>query len=388
MGSESLNSGFLFSELREGREGVQFERMLRALSFVLHQWCQFSGTRTPLYGEPASQSLSVIQFDKLALFVFRLWNEMYHRHGVREHTANESPAIDSRVLTFPSPFTELPGKHGRGPARFDGKSPPIYIIDSLYALQSDGIFYFQITPPADARNNPKDHRTIVTAGDVNTDTNQFLSGFNSREIEVLREMGNGLKHLGPSEVRALGTHENCQKTREDIVKEFVDMRPHRIAVAERLGESQPFFNASREMVEYADEAWRKSKDNRRDYANAHRIMLTEIGDPDVRSAFSGCQETTEHIWDHPTIRAYVEPAENAWSFTKCLHAISIYQREDEKAVASRQARAMWKEGIEHRRKQQLNVPASEIDEVFMPGTRQIAPQVQERLINMVESITL
>lgn len=378
MGSESLNSGFLFSELREGREGVQFERMLRALSFVLHQWCQFPGTRTPLYGEPASQSLKVIQFDKLALFVFRLWNEMYRRHGdgVREHTANDFPPIDSRVLTFPSPFTELPGKHGRGAARFDGKSPPIYIIDSLYALQSDGIFYFQITPPVDAPDNPKDHRTTVTAGDLMTDTNQFLDGFNSREIEVLKEMGNSLKHLGPSEVRALGTHENCQKTREDIVKEFTDLIPHRAAVAARLGEGQPFFNASREMMEYADEAWRKSKDNRNDYGNAHRIMLTEIGDPELRSAFSGCQESTEEIWNHPTIRAYVEPAEKARSFTKCLHAISIHQREDEKTAASKQARAMWKDGTEQMRKQGLNVLASEIAEVFIPETRQIAPQVQ------------
>ncbi|HKR58257.1 MAG TPA: hypothetical protein VJS64_00885, partial [Pyrinomonadaceae bacterium] len=299
MQSDSPDGSFLYSDLREKREGVQFERTLRGLSFVLHEWSQYTGDRKPLYElDVHPQVLTVIQFDKLALFTFRVWNEVYRRQ-LRSLKPNhlQVPMGGDDAVTFPSPFVELPGKHGRGPARFGGKSKPIYIVDSLYALQNEGIYYFQITPPTDSPKDPKDYRTIVASAERITNPNQFLSGFTSREIEILKELANALKRLGPSEIRALGTHENHHKSVEDIRKEFTDMEPHRMAVVEGLQSNQLFRRSSKEFLEYADEAWRKSIYNRRDYAGAHQIMSTEIGDPELRAAFGGCQSTPERIWD-------------------------------------------------------------------------------------------
>lgn len=84
----------LFSDVREGREGVQLERTLRALWFLLDGWCNYdgSGNRTPCEGEASKDCLRAIYFDKLAILAFRVWDESFR------HTGKEFPK-DLAMLT-------------------------------------------------------------------------------------------------------------------------------------------------------------------------------------------------------------------------------------------------------------------------------------------------
>lgn len=389
---DSPSTGFLFSQLRDKREGVQFERILRALSFILYQWCQYPGKRKPLYGHNPS-FLTAIEFDKLASFVFRLWNELNRvRSKTASRTGDLASSVDEQMLvTFPSPFLELPGKHGRGPARFDGKADPIYILDSIYALQDEGIYYFDITPPTEDPRNPTNHRTTVTSGMKITDPNRFLEGFDPGEIEILKDVANSVRHLGPSEIRALGTHENHKKTVEDISKEFRDMAPHQRKVAGRLLRGESFLEASRDLLEYADEAWRKSNDERRgDYRDAYGIMMSEIGDPEIRGAFASCQTTMEQMWGPPLMTALAKSADKIHAVAQCDNAIAIYQAQSldklsSQTRASQQFRARWKEGVEGIEKLGLSRLPKEIDDIFTENTKTIVPSIRQQLAEMTET---
>jgi hypothetical protein len=390
MGYDPSNNDFLFEQLRSKREGVQFERILRALSVVLHQWCQFTGNRKHLYGEH-SQVLTSIQFDKLANFMFRCWNTAYQSYDVDSLVVGQkSQQFKRDQITFPSPFIELPGKHGRGPARFDGKGRPIYITESVYALQNEGVFYFEVTPPVDAPNSPNDHRTTVTSGMTITSSSQFLNDFSSREIEIVQEFANSVKHLGPSEIRALGTHENYLKTVEDVVKEFTDMTPHRTKVVDKLKSGDSFSEDSGEMLEYVDEAWRKASANRADYSDARTIVLKELGDRDLRNVVENCQATPDHIWDHPKVTYLAQHAERALAVSQYVHGLGMHQKLHRHGSQKlrNQFTQIWQEGIDGTRKHGFGHLPGEINKVFVGNTGEIAPEVREQLLTMLNSIVL
>lgn len=391
MGFSSPSPGFLPSQLRGKREAFQFERILRGLCFILDEWCRYTGARKPLYGETDSSSLGVIYFDKLALLVFRLWNGIFEQHKPKIWSdAILTEADVQRLVTFPSPFIELPGKHGRGPARLADSSPPEYIVGSLYALQQEGIPYFEITLP-DLTASPNDHRSTIRAG-LHSNSSEFLAGFTAREIEVLTDIAHAVRRLGASEIRALGTHENHRKTVEDINKEFRDMEHSRRALIEMLEGDKPLTRECDNLLEYADEAWRKSFENRRDYEDAFNIMLQELNDVELRTVFSKCQSPKALIWDETDMPVLVKRAGIARAGALYLKGISLYQSDptkhssQSKSNAAKRFRAIWKDAVEATHQHCNGRLPGAIEDVFERGTASISVPVKKTLIEVIGEV--
>jgi hypothetical protein len=200
------------------------------------------------------------------MVVSRVWDEYFRRTGAKflKDPDNADQAAQDDAVTFPCPLRETPGKHGRGLSRWDGSSKPSYIVQILYQLQQEKILhYFDIQPSDEDPGNPANYKTVVKAGVEITDPNGFLKGFTPREVRILIDMGTALRKLGPSEIRALGTHENSEKTLVDIEKEFQDLERRLIweEILAKLQAGESFSDEAEEFVEYAEEAWRKSVEN-------------------------------------------------------------------------------------------------------------------------------
>lgn len=386
---------FLFSELRMGREGVQFERSLRSLAFTFNSWCGYDGSRKPLYGDESRKSaLEVIYFDKFAMFLFRIWNELFRQSypEALKDIKTSVPKDESKLITFPQPFQEIPGKHGRGPGRFDAQRGPIYLIDILFELQRDNILrYFDITPPSDQPDNPRNYRTLVSSGILFTDPQQFLEGFTDLERDILKDLANGLKRLGPSQIRALGTHENIYKTIQDVKKELIDSNEARQEIIKSLDNGSSFYNPSREMLEYAEEAVRKSKTNRVDYGEAFQIIRREITNAKIIEAFQKSQSPPDVIWGPSEMDYLAKNAEKLLSFSKYIHALAHYRnnnanRTTKSAKESKIYGYMWEEGLDEMARCGLAGFPSKVSDVFINNSIDIQPAVQIHLMEVLKGV--
>lgn len=377
---------FLLEDLRKGREGVQCERSLRALSFLLDGWEKYEreqsqSSKGKSKRDKGTKGLNAIYFDKFAAFTFRIWTELFRRTSKVIPKAN--PIVAGKmpnIVTHPSPFVELPGKHGRGPARLAEKDGPIYLVEMLHKLQEEGVLnYFEVTPP-EPDKNPKDYRTTVRSAMPVT-----LSGFNDYERKILIDLSNGLRHLDPSQIRALGTHENCEKTVEDIEKEFKDMATHINETIKGLLEAKPFLFNAREMMEFADEAWRKSKKNRENYKQALAIMIREINDGELKEVLLNAQSQPEQIWDSPEVQELARKAEQVRSFTRYLHAIAYYYelRLTGKPLSPKDRGKFdkeWERIINEMALAGLSGFPATIDDIFVGTTYTIEPGTRDMLI--------
>ena len=293
----------LFAALREGREGSQFARSLRVLWFLFNGWCFYDGKRKDCAGESSTGHLRAIYFDKFAVLTARIWDAYFQRTGQRlkgKLDAAEDATLDS-VVASPFPFREVPGKHGRGLARWDGKEEPRYIVDLLHRLRQEEIlYYFDI----DAPYGPADYRTVVKPGTPITDRRD-LKEFTGLEKAVLLELANVLKKLGPSEIRALGTHSTVKKTIEDIDKEFSDLERLRVwpNLIEAIEQDGNFSEPAEQLLEYAEEAWRKAVHNEDDYTTGRVTALTESADSELQAVIKDCQQEPMAIWGDSEVRA-------------------------------------------------------------------------------------
>jgi hypothetical protein len=84
-----------------GRLGAQYERTFRILTYILAAWCDNAKNF-----KDGVQGLSIIAFDKLAVFSYRIWNQLW--------ALKASEKDRDEKVSFPYPFREIPGKHGRG----------------------------------------------------------------------------------------------------------------------------------------------------------------------------------------------------------------------------------------------------------------------------------
>lgn len=375
--------------LQEGHVGIQCEHSLRSLLFLLDGWGKHTGTRKKLYGKNDNGTLTIIYFDKFALLLFRLWDTMFQRQGNNKAQRQEQEADK---FTFRSPFEPIPGKHGSGPGRFNesGKDPA-YLADMLYELQSEDILqYFQVVPPPDAPGDPKNYQTIVLPAIPVTDTRDFLHGFNALEQEALYDLNHVLKQLGPSEIRALGTHSTREGTIADIEREFKYLRRHKQATIDGLKNGQSFVKSSQELMEFADEAWRKSKGNRSDYHDGYVKMLNEIRNDALLEAFKFSQNSPDVIWDTSTrITELTLKSEQARAFTKYLRAIAFYRDhiDQREGRASREAKKFahyWTEGLSEMQRCSLSGFPTSIQEIFVDNTSEIRQEVRNHLIEVLE----
>jgi len=386
--------------LQDGRLGVQLERTFRLLAFLLHGWSTFTGRRKPLYNITKKdrkgnvEPLPVIHFEKLALFTSRIWKNIY------DMTKGDIPIVNdptylpdiqtAEAVRFPIPFQEFQAKHGRRIKRITG-----YIVEILYSLQkAQIIYYFNIKPPARDTDNPNNYETTVSPGFPITNPKDYLStDFSGLEVEILTDLDNCVKRLGPSQIRALGTHENRDKTIEDIHKEFLDMDRYIQPILVKLYINEGFFDDSYEMMTYADEAWRKSTYNRQDYEEACEIMLTEMKSAKVNEAFKSCQRTSAEIWEDETITALAEPSKRVKALTGYLHAVSYYrdhisERSSEKFTTAKYFAHLWDDSVAAIKKCGLLGFPSDIHDVFVGKTEKIKSGVCDRLCFELESLNL
>lgn len=395
----SSEERFLFSEIRKGREGVQLERTFRALLFLLHGWCTFTGKRKPLYERKEKikediEPLPVIHFEKLALFVSRIWKKMYDiaSNKIRKIEDSSTQIKDAEVVTFPFPFLEYPAKHGRRLRKLNGRGKRISIVQILHELQKEDIHYFEITTPSDDSDNPNNYRTVVATAFPILNRKEFLQDFTSLEFEILEDLENSLRHLGASQIRALGTHENKEKTIYDIKKEFRDMDRHILHVINSLKRDGSFFDDSYEIMIYADEAWRKSIDNRGDYAEACKLMLAEIKNSQLRASFRACQSLPEQIWrTDQIINDLAQISKKTKAFTKYLYAIAyhrdhIAERTARKSMTAPRFGHLWNESLKEINQSGFKGFPSDISNIFIDNTSKIKPEVRDRLLRELESL--
>jgi len=249
------------------------------------------------------------------MLVARLWDALYARKEMLQF----GPLGDQVTLntgadavTFPCPLQEMPGKHGPGRAVYDGQTPPRFIVSVLYQLQQEDLLhYFTITPPVEVAETgqrrtalPNHPDTVVGPPVQFGSKKQFVDRFLPREVEVISELELAIRRLNPSEIRALGTHENCPKTIASIKWEFHALG-RRLGVLQRLRQSlvegRPFPAEAQEWIEYAEEAWSKASGNRGAYAAGRDRIVAELSDPEVLSVFQDVQAPAQEIWEDPRV---------------------------------------------------------------------------------------
>jgi len=396
---ESISEQFLSSKIRDGREGIQLQRTFRAISFLLIRWSTFTeaGDRKLLYGKKPKakmgiEPMPVIHFEKFALLIARIWKKVYvlskDKIMTRDHSAQGN---DLAFVTFPFPFQEYPDKHGRRLRRINGNKKHVYMIQILYELLKEGIYYCDIeTSPKDP-NNPNNYKTSIKPSFPTIDNN-FLQCFTPFEVDILNDLENSLKRLDASQIRALGTHENKEKTIYDIKKEFLDMFHYVVDVIDRLTRDDSFFDNSFEIMTYADEAWRKSTYNREDYTEARQIMINEINTTQLREAFEACQSLPDEIWETDEIQIELaKQSKKVKAFSKYLHAISFY-RDNITKRGKRSSRDtirighLWDEGLKEMNECGLQGFPSRVQDVFVGNTSEIKPKVCNQLSTQLESL--
>ncbi len=307
-----MRTSNLAASIRIGREGVQFERSMRSLAYLLHGWCSYPAA-TP--GDPARTSLPVFAFDKFAMSAFRIWNECFRDTGAKLMDAETAIVItdEDDCVLFPCPLQATPGKHGRGLAkRRNGKAT--YLIELIYRSELDGLMnYFHVVPPAEAPTTPNHHKTIVQPGIVISNEDAHLAPFTKMERDVLKQLDVVFRRMSAEELRAIGTHDSLENTIADIDKEFrdVDRHGHWDNVLQGLASGHPRPFDCQETVEYLDEAIRKSGTNRLPYKSARLHMEREMKDP-LRARALSVHRPDNEIWDDPRV---IERAKKArhWS---------------------------------------------------------------------------
>lgn len=403
MDSKSIYKSYLFSDIKEGRVGFQCERSFRILLFLFDGWSKYTPERTKLYDDKNRKRdkeiddgrLPIIYFDKLAMFSFRLWDKLFSFYGDKARKEEADP----HIISFPTPFQEIPGKHGPGPGRFDkpmagGDSKgPIYLLEILYELQNDNVLhYFEITPPSQSPLDSQDYRTTVAPAMPVTDPEELLKVFNELEKKMLMDLRNSLKRLSPSDIRALGTHANQKATADAIKFEFKRWKSFRRSIIDGLRNGTSIFKETREMLEFAEEAWLKSSvDRKKDYHHAYDLIKNQINHQELLEAFAECQKPPDEIWDTSEVMVELsQKAIRALAFTRYIHTISYFQDNQNERMqrTSKQARMYghwWDESIKEMNLCGLTGFFSKVEDMFTSNPGKIRPNVRDWLINTLES---
>jgi hypothetical protein len=388
------NPNSLFAGLTPGREGAQCAFSARALSYIFHGWAHYKGDRKPLYGKVDNGVLYSIPFEKLGLFWCRLWGQLWKLNGARDQR-NREPSITAAttpLVTCPPPFLIERAKHGKRPQRYDGMDAPTPLIDILYNQQELGIRLFDIHPfMVNGKACPSHYKTEVHAVIPYEVRETLIRDFNETERRLIEEIDEIVRHLGVTQIRALGTHESLQETMRDIQFEYDKMRPLVPAAVSKIRQNQSFIEDAREILEFVDEAYKKSHKNRNEYEWAHNRFLTDLKHPLLKQAFNDCQEPAGTIWDNVQIGALASQSERDFSIAKCLIAIAYFaehaqERDQVRSTDAREMEHHWKEGVIGLTKYGiLNIP-SVLKNVYEDDTPDLNAEACSRLVDLVQRL--
>lgn len=380
----------LLTLLRRDRDGVQCERTFRAVYLLLSAWCRFKDPQRPTEGRG---KLQAIPFDKLIMAFARFWNETFRRTGEKLKKKEPQTITDQEhqyAVTFPVPFPELPGKHGAGLAvRHDDDSPPEFMVKVLYRLRQDDILpYFDIVPPVDAPQEPNDYRTTIEPALSAAADDGLLEDFTQKEREVIRDLQNAFKRLTAEELRALGTHENFEKTAADIEREFRWMQNAVSEMHRCIRAGMPFHQAAQEVLEFADEACRKSERNRENYVNARNRVLAELNHADTKQAFEDCQASHVDIWDRNEMKQLAKRARCGYARARYLERIAHWASPAKQRSLSRNAEAALAEAIAELTSAGIRGLPESLDHVFVGSSTVLQEAAKEKLLEVVAALKI
>jgi hypothetical protein len=387
------NRQFLFDALLPGREGAQCERSLRALSYIFHGWAHYKGSRKLYYGEPLTGELPIIEFEKLAAFWCRIWQRLWSKQSHGKGTPAPTPGISPEV-TFPPPFVLAPAKHGKRPQRYNISSGPIPLADILYRQQQTefGKRYFDVRLAKDrTRDDPSDYTTRVHTAIPEGRRTQLLTNFTQVERESLLQLDEIVRRLGALELRAIGTHENATETLADIELEFQEIQLLLTNIECTLDDLKVCQPLAQVLLEYGDEAYRKSVTNRTEYETAYNLFVTDVKDSTLRTAFLQCQEPPAAIWDTDQMKALAARSGRVYPLAKFLVSICHFglhpaDRINQRTRLARQMKHYWDEGIKGLKEEKLLKMPGTISAIFEKTTEHLAPKFREQVSLVVKQV--
>lgn len=304
MSSEEHDSLLGEDSFPVGRLGAQYERTFRILTYLLAAWCDNAENREQddkrTFSKKDVKGLSIIAFDKLAVFSYRIWNQLW--------SLKVEEKDRKRMVSFPYPFREIPGKHGRGIGLYNWhpiNKRPGFLPEILIKMAKDGTQKYLRFENIEIKHMNADelhenifHRILVTPGLEVASLDYLLKGMNEYENSILRDLQNAIKRLNNHEVRVLGTHSQQGKTIQDIRILLNKWRKFRKNILNNeLAEIGKILNNLEEMAWHAEEMWRKVDDNRQVYKKACNKIYNEFSHSDLKKAFQFTQSKEKEIWD-------------------------------------------------------------------------------------------
>ncbi len=303
----------------------QIHYTFNAIAYLYHGWFRYPGNRKPKYPGVKRDDgrLSLIYFDKFVNLACRLFTELYR---LTDSDSISSDDDHNGIFRLLPPFERLPGKHGDGYGILNGSERrPYYFKDIIYDLVGEQIPCPFVLDPPDA---PDRYNTIVELAEIKTDGADYIKAFNSLEKTILTTISAAIKRLGPSEIRALGIHDNDKMSIMQIRKEFNDSKQHISKIRNCVKEGSCFEYHAQQLLEYATEAVLKAIENKQDHQTGYKILEEEFNGSDLlEEAFSICQKPTLQVWnDSLEIKQLSYDAEILLTISKCIRAIAYFSK--------------------------------------------------------------
>jgi len=391
----------LSSRLRIGRIGFQYEQICRVICYLLSGWYGYAPEREkqrqkresrrnvaakPIHLTPEGK-LTAIQFDKFVMLAARVWDEVFANTG-KLLLDRIDIAVDKEIddaVTFPCPFIELPGKHGPGRAIRRPKGRAEFVISVLLKLQQEELLpYFDVVLPKTNSAGATDPRTTVEPAVPLAMSDEFIADFTAREKRVLFELNHAIRTLSASGIRALGTHTTLRKTEEDIQREFDWVKRQVDLIIDALESSEPFDAPAQEMVEFADEACRKSFRNRYDYRDGLNRLHAELTDPELKTAVRNCHAAPEDIWDAAAIKRQSTRATRMSALAQYVRSVATIVTQSDRPVAPKEKERFAGASTELR-KQGISTLPDAPDDLLDSSSRMLRADVRSQLCHELKS---
>lgn len=421
MDSEQIGPFEAYRGLRRAHTGTQLESVFRALCYVLHQWCVYPSSGAPATSVPKRRArhedkgssddgrLLLLEFDKLINIVCRMWDKMFQESGLKILDGIEGLTQEElrKIVRFQPPAQEFPGTHGPGRARRKaGSDDLVYLTRMAEQLVEEGFPYFAFEPRDRMRSHSDEkqrdgaerrlksdepHKWVVRPGLAVGDETTFWGGaYTQAEIDLIQRTGIALSRLGPTEIRALGTHKDQRGTMEEIRRElrWAHKACERLACAlqdGRLG----IGDASR-LREYAHEARRKAILNEDYYASAYETMVRELSDAQLKGAFQAVQKPPSLVWGHEDIQKTREKVALAVGVADYVYGIAFFSEHPEELSSRREGKTAaghsFEEGLESLRRLGIGDIPGSLSAIVEGNTGAIKGPAAERLRALLKDI--
>ena len=416
MDYEPLRPDLVYRSIHRSDAGQQLEHVFAAVASTLHRWCQYGrltafeqlSPRALVNERCDNGCLTLIEFDKLVNVVCRVWTEMFRLKGrdISQMSELSQTQLDE-TIRFRPPVTEVPGKHGPGSARLtDDPLRSKYVTQMLVKLSiEEEIRYVTVHRNADPRKKSaprsmspdrvsltetvRDDRDYVVCGITVSDDNTYWKGFSAAEKSFVRSLSEALKHLGPSEVRALGTHRRAQDTLDDVCLETKWACREIAKIVDDLRSSGMIdVGLAQDFRSFASEAVRKTHTNRKEYERAYQKMLHELEEGAHREAFCKAQSEASVIWQMVDDKGLVARAQELLDASEYAYAVAYFASHPEDRLTqhgnpAKSAAHSWKGGS--RCAVSASLPRT-IEQVYSQTEGGIRANVKAGLLVMFENL--